>query len=147
MRRLCRMLATLGPVGYLPLPGTSATIATLPVVWLLGRAPIGVQVAVACAVVIGAVVLIHCVLPHYRGPDPRELVIDEVAGCLVTFCALPLTSPLVLTGFLLFRFFDITKIFGVGTCERVYGAWGIVLDDVWAGILSNVALHALFYAF
>jgi phosphatidylglycerophosphatase A len=82
--------------------------------------------------------------------DPGEVVMDEVAGQAVTFCALPGAfwsgaAPnqiwiTALIGFLLFRFFDITKIWPVCRLEKLPAGWGILADDLWAGLYAMVVL-------
>jgi phosphatidylglycerophosphatase A len=87
----------------------------------------------------------------YRQRDPREFVLDEVAG---QFVALVTVTPLVaavapwklaLAAFLLFRLFDILKPFPAGRAERLRGGPGIVLDDIFAGIYAAVGVHLWFH--
>ena len=76
--------------------------------------------------------------------DPGCIVIDEIAGMAVTFLGVPFSVPAVIIGFVLFRFFDILKPFPVGYMEkRLSGGLGVVMDDVAAGVMSNVALHVI----
>jgi len=75
-------------------------------------------------------------------PDPQEVVIDEVAGLLLTFFLLPLSWFSLVLGFILFRIFDILKPFPAGRLERIGGGLGIVLDDLMAGFYTNLALRA-----
>jgi phosphatidylglycerophosphatase A len=70
--------------------------------------------------------------------DPQEVVIDEVLGMAVTLAFLPLSLQTIGIGFLLFRFFDIVKPFPARRSEKLPGGWGIVMDDVVAGIYANV---------
>ena len=75
--------------------------------------------------------------------DPSEIVIDEVAGFSVTLFLLSLSWLNLLLGFLLFRLFDISKPFPIRRLERVKGGFGIVLDDLLAGIYANLALRLI----
>jgi phosphatidylglycerophosphatase A len=75
--------------------------------------------------------------------DPRYVVIDELAGILVTMVGHAATAPNLLIGFILFRAFDILKPYPIKKIERLPGAWGIVADDVAAGIFSNIILIVL----
>lgn len=75
--------------------------------------------------------------------DPREVVIDEVMGMVVTLAFLPLNPKTIGIGFLLFRIFDIIKPFPVRRSEKLPGGWGIVMDDVIAGIYANVGLRLI----
>jgi phosphatidylglycerophosphatase A len=76
--------------------------------------------------------------------DAPCIVIDEVAGLLWTMLYVPATIPAVIIGFILFRFFDILKPFPVRLLEdKLPGGYGVVGDDVMAGIYSNLALQVL----
>ena len=76
-------------------------------------------------------------------PDPSKVVIDEVAGQLAAFLILtPVEWWLVVAAFLLFRVFDIVKPFGIRRLEGIGGGWGIMLDDLAAGLLAAAAINA-----
>ncbi|MEO0102706.1 MAG: phosphatidylglycerophosphatase A [candidate division WOR-3 bacterium] len=78
------------------------------------------------------------------GKDARRITIDEVLGILVTFLFIaPINPKTILLGFLLFRFFDIVKLPFIKNSQRIRGGWGVMIDDLLAGILSNVALQIL----
>jgi phosphatidylglycerophosphatase A len=77
--------------------------------------------------------------------DPAEIVIDEVVGCMITFFMVPLTMQWAMLGLVLFRFFDIFKIGGIRRLERFVSAWGVMLDDIAAGIVSNVIIQLVRY--
>ena len=68
--------------------------------------------------------------------DPPEVVIDEVAGFLLTMLLLPVSWQALVLGFFLFRFFDILKPFPIKRVERLGGALGIVADDLVAGMYA-----------
>jgi phosphatidylglycerophosphatase A len=73
--------------------------------------------------------------------DPHAVVIDEVAGQLVTLAFIPLSPALFVAGFFLFRAFDVLKVPPARQLERVRGGAGIVLDDLAAGLWANVVLQ------
>ncbi len=78
------------------------------------------------------------------GHDPQKVVIDEVAGFLVTMAFVPFSWWAVLAGFILFRLFDTWKPFPCRWIERKAPAgWGIVGDDLMAGVYANIALQLL----
>lgn len=77
--------------------------------------------------------------------DPSEVVIDEVAGFLLTLLWIPLSWKTLLTGFLLFRFFDIWKPWPAGPAEKLHGGLGIVLDDLVAGLYANLGLRLFLF--
>ncbi|HVS94719.1 MAG TPA: phosphatidylglycerophosphatase A [Mucilaginibacter sp.] len=80
---------------------------------------------------------------HIWGKDPSRVVIDEAAGMCITLLFIPVNIVHVLAGLVLFRFFDIAKPFFIKRMERLPGGWGIMLDDVLAGIYANVLLQAV----
>ncbi len=80
------------------------------------------------------------------GPDPGRVVIDEGVGYLVTVAFLPHGIWSAALGFLVFRILDIWKPFPARQLERLSGGWGIVADDVMAGIYGNLLLRLLFAA-
>jgi phosphatidylglycerophosphatase A len=145
--RVARVLATWFGCGLSPVaPGTVGTIGALPL-WLAvrggGRAGI---LATAVAVTLVGVWSAGVVARESRLKDPQLVVIDEVAGVLVALAAAPQTTRGMLAAVLLFRLFDVTKPFPARRAEKLPGGWGIVLDDVVAGVQAAIAvsvLHAL----
>jgi len=75
--------------------------------------------------------------------DPSEVVIDEVAGFLVTMLLLPTSWVNMGLGFVLFRFFDIAKPWPVRQAERLKGGFGIVVDDLLAGVYAHLCLRGI----
>jgi phosphatidylglycerophosphatase A len=74
--------------------------------------------------------------------DAPAIVIDEIVGFLWTMLFITPTLPHLIGGFVLFRFFDITKIFPARFCETHFeGGYGVVMDDIVAGVYANVALQ------
>ncbi|MFH1682136.1 MAG: phosphatidylglycerophosphatase A [Candidatus Eisenbacteria bacterium] len=80
-----------------------------------------------------------------HGRDPGIVVVDEVVGMLVALFLVPNSLAAVAAGFFLFRLFDIVKPFPVRLAEKARGGWGILLDDVAAGIYANLALRLLLF--
>lgn len=85
------------------------------------------------------------------GGDPSPLVMDEFAGQGMTFIGISFAGSfgadilLLITGFIIFRFFDIKKPLGVDALQKLPGGWGILVDDLLAGAYASVVLHALFF--
>ncbi len=79
-----------------------------------------------------------------RVSDPREVVIDEVCGIYLSFLAVPLHWKSIIAGFLLFRLFDIWKPFPIRKLEKLPSPWGVMVDDVGAGIYANLLLQVFF---
>lgn len=77
--------------------------------------------------------------------DPSHVVIDEVAGQLLTLVACPIVWPALLAGFILFRAFDIVKPPPVRSLERLPEGTGIVVDDLGAGVYALIVLQLLLH--
>jgi len=147
-KSLCVRIATLGPIGYSLASGTVATIVTMPIMYMmrLGVDSSAIYLMLLIAALLASVPVINCALDYFKeDQDPSQIVLDEFIGCLVTFYAVPLCWQTMLAGFVLFRFFDITKWFGIQKAERLIGAWGVLLDDVLAAILANVIIRIGYY--
>lgn len=77
-------------------------------------------------------------------PDPSFMILDEVSGMLVSLWGVPLSWETAISGFVLFRLFDIIKPFPLRRLEKIPGYWGIMLDDLGAGIYTRFCLFFLF---
>lgn len=126
-------------VGWIPFaPGTFASLFAAALIYLFPAVFGSVIFAVAC--VIFAVATING--ERYEGEDPGHIVIDEFAGMCVAMAGHKVTLVNVLIGFVLFRIFDILKPFPVNRMERLKGGYGVVGDDVVAGIFGNILIFA-----
>jgi len=134
-------------VGNIPFaPGTFGTAVGL--VFCYFQSLLDVYLAILCLVIIilMAVWIAHEAEKILDQKDPGRIVIDEIAGVLVTFAGLEFTWMSAITGFFIFRAFDILKPFPIRTAEkRLKGGMGVVLDDVIAGVMSNVVLRIIVY--
>ena len=79
------------------------------------------------------------------GKDSNKIVIDEVAGMCCTLLFVPHQWHYALVGLILFRFFDIVKPLMIRRMERLPGGFGIMFDDVLAGVYANLILQVVFY--
>ena len=77
--------------------------------------------------------------------DSGKIVIDEAAGQLITFMTLNTGIPVLISGFILFRIFDITKPLIIKKLEKLPSGWGVMADDIAAGIFSLVILKTAVY--
>ncbi len=121
-------------------PGTAGTLGALPLYWLL--APLGPWAVAATAVLLTAVGIWSSTVVAERmgGKDPQIICIDEVAGVLVALVAAPPGWKGMWAGFVLFRIFDQWKPWPARAAERLPGGWGIVMDDVAAGLWAAALL-------
>lgn len=146
MRILAIPIATAGYAGRFPIaPGTVGSAVGLVAWWALRSAGAGVTaelVLVAGLVVVGAWAATET--ERALGvTDPGPVVIDEVAGMCLTMAGASVTWPAMLAGFLLFRVFDIVKPPPARRLERLHGGWGIMADDIAAGLYAWGALRGL----
>jgi len=77
--------------------------------------------------------------------DPPQVVIDEIVGFLVAMAFLPKSAGLVILGLIIFRIFDIMKIYPMNKLQIVAGGLGIMLDDLYAGVITNLILRIIYY--
>ena len=145
------LLATFFGVGRLrPGPGSWGSAATVLLWWLLARS-ISPTWQPWTAILLAAIAVLAGIPAATRVArasglkDPQFVVIDEVAGQLITLIAVPLAWKSLLLGFILFRGFDIVKPPPVRLLERLPEGVGIVIDDVGAGVyglaVMQVVLH------
>jgi len=147
-RTLAYVLGTWFGCGKVPLaPGTAGTLGAVPLYLLIRPAgPWAVGLAAVLLAAIG-VWAASVVVSDTGQKDPQQIVIDEVAGVLLTFTAASPNWQGTCAGFVLFRLFDQFKPWPARDCERrLPGGWGVVMDDMAAGLwgaLGLVLLRAL----
>jgi phosphatidylglycerophosphatase A len=143
--------ATFFGIGRLrPGPGTWGSAAAVILWWILSRGiavawqPVAVALLALLAIGIGIPAATR-VARASNSKDPQFVVIDEVAGQLITLIAAPVTWKCLLAGFILFRGFDIVKPPPVRSLERLPEGFGIVIDDVGAGLYALVVMQLLLH--
>jgi len=142
-------------IGYLPASGTLASAAVVAPLWLY-QAKLAAHhittTSVSYWLLTAAVVAVSMVLASrsrelYGKEDSGKIVIDEVAGQLITFLFIPLTVRTLILGFVLFRFFDIVKPWPVYYMEELEDGVGVTMDDVAAGVLANISLLLILFGY
>lgn len=139
--KFVKLASTFFYVGYFPLaPGTMASLAGGLLALSLSKYPV-IYAAVFIAVTfIGF--LVSGKMEKLEGKkDPGCVVIDEVSGIMISYFMLPITVPVVVTTFFLFRALDMFKTFPANKLEEMGGGEGIMLDDVLAGIYANIIMQ------
>jgi len=140
-------LATGFYIGNIPLaPGTFGSLIGLPLSFAL--AGISLTPAMLCIsfFIIFAVYIADAAEKILKQNDPGCIVIDEIAGMMVTLIGLPVSPITLASGFIIFRILDILKPFPIRNIDkRIPGGLGVVADDVAAGIIANLLLRGLFY--
>lgn len=143
-----KIIASWFGIGYMKGGGTVAAAVTclllyglaqvhgLTTVWML---PLITVVITAIGIYTG-----NQVEPEW-GKDSYRVVIDEVAGQLVTLLFVPIIPLNLVVGLILFRFFDITKPLFIRKMEDLPGGTGVMMDDVLAGVYANIVLHLVLW--
>lgn len=141
-------IATGGFVGYFPIaPGTAGTLAGVLILWWLGSVSWWALLLLSLGLGAAGVWASGYAKRLWGESDSGHVVIDEIVGFLIGMIGMPITGYWLFWGFLLFRIFDVLKIPpGNYFDERVKNGWGVVLDDVTAGIYTNVILHLMLRA-
>jgi phosphatidylglycerophosphatase A len=146
-----KLTATFFGAGLMhPGPGSWGAAATVLLWWLVSRwiplpqRSMGAALLAAFAVLIGIPAATQ--MSRATGlKDPQFVVIDEVAGQLITFIAVPVSWQSLLLGFILFRGFDIVKPWPVRWLERFPEGTGIVIDDVGAGLYALAVMQIVLH--
>lgn len=132
--------------GRLPLaPGTWGSLVGLALYYLLRNLSLPVYLGVLAGLLLVGIYVCGSAEKILDRRDPQEVVIDEIAGMLITLLAAPPDYLYWFLGFVLFRFFDIAKPFPIRLVDqRIQGGIGIMLDDVLAGLYSLLTLQLLY---
>jgi phosphatidylglycerophosphatase A len=138
------ILAAWGPCGYAPwAPGTVGTLGAVPLFWVLRGLSLPIYLATVITFVALASHAAQVAGRYWKVADASPIVVDEVAGYLVTMTAVPWSWPAALLGFAFFRLFDVVKPWPASTFDRrMKNGFGVVMDDVAAGIYAWAALWA-----
>jgi phosphatidylglycerophosphatase A len=135
-------------IGFIPgAPGTYASIATTLCFFLIfhfsGRIISVLHLSAICLISLAGVLASDDVSRRTGNQDPQFVVIDEVAGQLLTFLFLPVNPFNLIMGTVLFRVFDMWKPFPIRKLEHLRGGVGIMADDLLAGIYGNLVLRII----
>ena len=127
-------------------PGTFGTLAAIPVYLLFKELDLELYIAAVVLVSILGIWICNYTSQALGVHDHPGIVIDEFAGYLISMIALPASWLWIVIGFVLFRFFDILKPWPISWLDKhVQGGFGIMLDDIVAGILALFTAHLLLY--
>ena len=139
--RLAYLLAIWFGCGRFPkMPGTAGTVGAIPFYLLLAHTgPLAVAVGAVIVTLIGVWAATE-VVRKTGLKDPQIVCIDEVAGVLITLVAAPNSWKGLVAGVLLFRIFDQWKPWPARGAENLREGWGVVMDDVFAGLWGVAVL-------
>ena len=135
---LWQFVATFFYLGKLPVaPGTWGSLGAL-ILWLFLPVTATAQLSIIIALFVLGTYSSHKVAIYLKVHDPSEVVIDEAVGMGISLFMLPHNLGLYVTAFILFRLFDILKPSFIYQVQNLPGGWGIMLDDVIAGMVLTI---------
>ena len=145
MKTFAKWLAMLGPAGLSPVaPATAGSAVITAIAYFVPVVPLPVWFAL---LVVGTLIAVWASGEAEKelGHDAKPICIDEAVGQTITLLFVPHTIAAFATAFVLFRIFDVIKPLGARQIQDLPGGWGVVMDDVIAGIVACGAFHALRY--
>lgn len=142
-RHVIMCLATGCYLGRIPVaPGTWGSLLGIPLAYGLSFLPWQLMIPMTLLAILIAVWIAHIAERQLKRKDPGSIVIDEIVGQSIALLCIPLSFGTCAAGFILFRLFDIAKPPPARYLERRFdGGWGVVLDDVAAGIMAQIVLR------
>ena len=144
MNRFILLFASGLGAGFSPYaPGTAGTLVAIPITLLLSPIRFPVYELTILTFFFFSSWIAERAQNHWQKRDDQRIVIDEIMGYFLTMLWIPKTLFFISFGFLLFRLLDIVKPFPCRQLEKVRGGFGVVLDDVFAGIYANITLQVL----
>ncbi|NBX92731.1 MAG: phosphatidylglycerophosphatase A [Proteobacteria bacterium] len=142
------LIASGGLTGFFPAaPGTCGSVVGVGLIFLGKDLPLWALVFLVLALLVMGVWAAGEMCQIMKKKDASQVVIDEIVGMMITMVGLPVTPYWMIGGFLVFRLFDIVKPSPARYFDdKVAGGWGVMMDDVIAGIYGNILLHFILRA-
>ena len=145
MKKISELIVSVIYAGYSPLaPGTVGSIMATLFIWILWSGGLMeyqwiLPVFTVLVCILGDLAIRN--LPKGWEHDDQRIVIDEVAGIFVSMLFIPITYTTLVLSLVIFRIFDIWKPLGIRKIDRMQTSFGVILDDLLAGLYTNVILH------
>lgn len=144
MKKIKIWLATGFGLGYSPIiSGTVGSLGGIILYWLFHHLPWPLYLVTIIALIFLGIWAADQAERIFQKKDSGYIVIDEIVGFLVAVFLIPWQWPWILAAFLLFRVFDILKPYPCRRIETLPGGTGIMLDDLGAGLYTNLVLHLI----
>ena len=138
-----KIIATGFGTGYLPIgPGSWGTFPGMLLCWAMQPLPVWGYVAMVIFLACVGVHIAGEVEPEFGKKDPGQIVIDEIVAFPITMFLIPISWGTMVLGFFLNRLIDTIKPWPACRLERLAGGWGIMMDDLCAGVYSCLLMHA-----
>lgn len=148
MKHWYLIVGTFFGVGKSPwFPGTLGSAAGLLILWSLScliYPVVWATFSLTLFFILGVLASKRCA-EWTKCEDPREVVVDEVVGIFIALLGISMTGLNALLGFVFFRLFDIWKPYPIRKLEALPNGWGVMLDDVLAGVYANLAVRIILW--
>lgn len=141
MKTVVRLVSTFFYTGYVPrISGTAGSLAGLLFALMVNYNPVvyGLSLFV---LTVSALFVIKRAEILFGKRDARKIVVDEAIGMMVALIFVPVKPLFIALAFVLFRIFDIFKPFPIKRVERIASPWGVVFDDILAGVYANILVQ------
>lgn len=144
MKIAAKIIGSTFGAGFSPVaPGTAGSMVAMAALWF--APPLStISLVLLAAIFYAGGVWASTICETDWGHDAGRIVCDEVVGMMITVVALPKHWVIYIAAFAAFRFFDILKPFPINASQRLPRGWGVMTDDVLAGIYANLVLQILF---
>lgn len=144
MQKVIRFLAAGLGLGYSPIaPGTCGTVLGALLFYYYRYQSLDWWIKFVLGFSLFSILISHLAEKSFKEKDCQKIVIDEVAGVLVTYLFVPYSVYNLVLGFLFFRLFDVAKVFPTDQAQDLEGGLGVVADDLVAGAQAGVILYFL----
>jgi phosphatidylglycerophosphatase A len=143
---LAKIIATVGGIGYIKKGSGTVAALMMCVVWYFSfrnYSPNNWLLAGIIIIIFVVGIWSSTAVEKIWGKDSSKVVIDEIGGMCVSLFLLPVCVPYIIIGFVLFRCFDIAKPLFIRKSEALPGGWGVMADDLLAGIFANLILQVV----
>ena len=140
--KFAKIISTIFYIGYSKyFPGTIGSLLAIPTGMLILKIG-GVVVLLIFIFILTLIALfsIEIYIKEHQSSDPKEIIIDEFIGQLIVLIFASFSSLAIFIGFLLFRFFDISKLYPVNKVEKIRGPIGVLADDIVAGLMTCIII-------
>ena len=146
MMRIHKWIAGCFGIGHIKGGGTIAAMICCVIWWFVQNDGVFNNWMIAVTAVITIIgIWSATVVEKDWGKDSSRVVIDEVAGLCIGLLFIPVTIKWIVVGLVLFRFFDIVKPLYIRKAEALHAGWGVMADDILAGIYTNLVLQVIIY--
>ena len=144
--KISKLISSFFYLGFIPpSPGSLASLATVLIWYYFISLPIALFILLVLVLCIIGIYSTKLSLKYFKSDDPKEIVIDEVCGMLISLIGASVNLQNAIIAFVLFRFFDILKPLYIRKLESLHGAYGIMADDILAGVYAMVILNTINY--